>query len=923
MTWLESLVELTSPEERGEWLAQAPADAAAQLHEAVLRAVHHNPQQAARLSAALLELASIRVEAKPWAARAQGHIEHTGGRHAEAIDCYRRAAQGFELAGAESEVGRTLLGGIQALIYRGEYDEALNWATRAEQIFERNGDRLRLARLDSNIGNILFRQDLPREAARRYRKALAGFEHVGGAADAAATLSNLAVASISLGMFSDAMEAYQKARDHYQQQGPPNLLARAEYNIAYLYYMRGQYSEARTLYEASRERCKAVKDFYHATLCDLDESEMLLELNLTGEGEALAKRAAQGFSKLGLRYEQAKALVNLAVAASQRRDLKFAGRQLIAARRLFSSEKNTIWVALVDQLRAVTAFHERRFAEARRLSSAAWRVLANTLSPGRAAHSQILMARLWLRAGYANRARAMSREAVERAGDWVSPSLRFHSHLVQGEIHELNGDSAEALTCYENARAEVEGLRNRLESEDLRISILQDKLGVYEGLVSLRMEDLSPESVSKALDLVEQAKSRSLADCLAAPAELPSDFSVQTARGDLDFIYRQIQHASLDASEQALDTLRERAVELEQELTNAAQKSQRIAPSAHAHVAVQDVLEEGEVLVEFYEARATLYAFLVSQTSVNAVCLGTSDEIRKALKLLRFQLSKRGWAVEPDVQDLEAVSHHLRELYRLLIAPLEASFAPYRHIVFAPHRELHGLPFAALDNGAEMLIDRFTVSVIPSANVLALCRRPRPSSAVAKEVLVMAAADARAPQIAGEGRFVAGLFPGARVLLNEDATVEAFRLYAPRAGIVHLAAHGVFRRDNPLFSAIQLADSWLNLLDLSQIRLDADLLTLSACNTGTSVAIGGDELMGLLRGFLQAGARSLLVTLWEVDDAITKEFMEAFYTGVQSGARLPEAVRGAMRTVRARHPHPYYWAAFLLVGDSRPAVHYV
>ena len=903
---------------------------AMELHEAVLRSVHHDPEEAARLNQALQELAAAHpgdALIQAWAARAQGHIEHTGARYAEAIGHYRTAARYFEQGGTEPEVGRTLLGGMQALILGGEYDEALEWAGRAETIFERHGDRLRLARLDSNIGNIQFRQDHPREAAQRYRKALAGFEEVGGASDAAVTLSNLAVASISLGLFTDALDSYQKARAHYEQQGPPNLLARAEYNIAYLYYMRGQYSEARALYELSRQRCQAVGDAYHAALCDLDESEMLLELNLTGEGEALAERAAQGFARLGLRYEQAKALVNLAVAGSQRRNLKFAAEQLMAARRLFSAEKNSIWVALVDQLRAVTAFHERRFADARRLSSAAWRVLANTLSPGRAAHSQILMARLWLRTGYTNRASAMSREAVERAGEWVSPSLRFHSHLVQGEIHELNGDTAHALTCYEAARTEVESLRNRLESEDLRISILQDKLGVYEGLVSLHLEALasSPETIGKALDLVEQAKSRSLADRLAAAPRQPDalGFSDQNLRLDLDFIYRQIAHASLEGSGQSLDSLRERALALESELTSAVQRRPHsAAPVADGRAAVQDALEDGELLVEFYEARDTLYAFLVSQTSVEAISLGSSGNIRRALKLLRFQLSKHDWGKDsgPDRRDFDAVTSHLRELYQSLIAPIEPRLARYRHLTFAPHRELHGLPFAALDDGHAMLIDRFSVSVVPSASVLALCRHNRPATQPTGEVLVMAAADQRAPEIADEGRFVASLFPQAHVLLNDQATVEAFRAHAPSASIIHLAAHGIFRRDNPLFSAIQLAGSWLNLLDLTQIRLNADLLTLSACNTGATVAIGGDELMGLLRGFLQAGARSLLVTLWEVNDAVTREFMEVFYRRVLAGERLPEAARNAMLAVRKNYPHPYYWAAFLLVGDSRQSI---
>lgn len=94
-----------------------------------------------------------------------------------------------------------------------------------------------------------------------------------------------------------------------------------------------------------------------------------------------------------------------------------------------------------------------------------------------------------------------------------------------------------------------------------------------------------------------------------------------------------------------------------------------------------------------------------------------------------------------------------------------------------------------------------------------------------------------------------------------------------------------------------------------------ELLTLSACNTGSAVAVGGDELLGLVRGFLLAGARSLLVTLWEIDDTSTLDFMSRFYREVSIGLGLADAARQAMLEIRKRYPHPYYWAPFLLIGD--------
>lgn len=172
------------------------------------------------------------------------------------------------------------------------------------------------------------------------------------------------------------------------------------------------------------------------------------------------------------------------------------------------------------------------------------------------------------------------------------------------------------------------------------------------------------------------------------------------------------------------------------------------------------------------------------------------------------------------------------------------------------------------------------------------------------------------PHIERETRAVADLLPGARLYLAGAATREAFYGEAANAGILHLATHGFFRRDNPMFSSIQLADGRLTLIDLASARLNVGLLTLSACSSGVSVPVGGDELMGLMRGFLAAGARRMVVSLWEVDDAATSEFMRAFYGGIGKGMPLEEAMRSAMGQLRSRYPHPYHWAPFVLVGDA-------
>jgi CHAT domain-containing protein len=178
----------------------------------------------------------------------------------------------------------------------------------------------------------------------------------------------------------------------------------------------------------------------------------------------------------------------------------------------------------------------------------------------------------------------------------------------------------------------------------------------------------------------------------------------------------------------------------------------------------------------------------------------------------------------------------------------------------------------------------------------------------------MGVPDSQAPWIESEARSVAQTLPGSRLLLREEATEARLRDWGPDSAYLHIAAHGVFRRDNALFSSVRIGDGSLSLLDFYRIPLAADLVTLSGCGTGLSAIVGGDELIGLIRGLLYAGARSVVASLWDVNDESTSLFMTALYRQIQRGASKSMAVREAMRETRELYPHPCHWAPFLLMG---------
>jgi CHAT domain-containing protein len=163
--------------------------------------------------------------------------------------------------------------------------------------------------------------------------------------------------------------------------------------------------------------------------------------------------------------------------------------------------------------------------------------------------------------------------------------------------------------------------------------------------------------------------------------------------------------------------------------------------------------------------------------------------------------------------------------------------------------------------------------------------------------------------------------PQSRALVRKEASESALRRFGAAFSYLHFATHGEFNADAPLESALLLAkderaDGLLTVNKLYSLRLDADLVTLSACETGLGKVASGDDVVGLTRGFLYAGASTVVASLWKVDDRATAALMTRFYDELRSGDKR-EALRAAQLATREKFLHPFFWAAFQLTGSAR------
>jgi CHAT domain-containing protein len=263
----------------------------------------------------------------------------------------------------------------------------------------------------------------------------------------------------------------------------------------------------------------------------------------------------------------------------------------------------------------------------------------------------------------------------------------------------------------------------------------------------------------------------------------------------------------------------------------------------------------------------------------------------------------------------------LKHLYIVLVEPVETSLEemeervsgdPPGRLVIVPHGLLHQTPFHALFDGERYLLERFEISYAPSARVYSLCQQQ--DRRVSDRALVMSVPDPLIPAVTEEALAIARHLPDAEVLNDGLATTQALQNASSGCHILHLACHGLFRSDNPMFSSLKLHDGWLTAADVMQLDLAGAVVTLSACESGRNEVFAGDELIGLTRAFLGVGASTLVVSLWVVQDQTTASLMERYYEWLRDGARPAEALRAAQLAIKEEYPHPYYWAPFVLVG---------
>jgi CHAT domain-containing protein len=511
------------------------------------------------------------------------------------------------------------------------------------------------------------------------------------------------------------------------------------------------------------------------------------------------------------------------------------------------------------------------------------------------------------------------------------PNLRFRVQQRLGRLYLLQGREAEAEAILLAAVAEIERLRGTLARQSVRASFLQDKTAVYADLTRLYLARGDQASLQKAFNVAEQAKSRALVDLLSSDIaaqlrqELDPDLArrLQNLQADLHAIYNEALRDSPEGDRAArLATLNARATEIEEEISRLRLQAGADAPAGLLAqsvplAALQQTLPPDVTLLAYHLLDDELLAFVYRDGALQVVRrLGQTAVVARHLAAL--EIERQRFQADPAFirrhlpRLTRSAQHILQLLHQALIAPLADLLAGSARLAIIPHGLLHHLPFAALFDGRSYLIDQFELTIAPSAAVLNHSRR-RPVRQTGA-ALIFGVDDPLIPFALQEATAVSRHLPQPRLHLGEQATSSNLQRDAAGCGLLHLACHGLFRRDNPFFSALKLHDGWLTAADAMQLQAARRFRHPQRLRIGRSEVIGGDELLGLPHAFLGAGAAGLLVSLWLVEDETTAALMTHFYRQLAQGSGYAAALRQAQLALKADHPHPYYWAPFVLIG---------
>jgi CHAT domain-containing protein len=501
----------------------------------------------------------------------------------------------------------------------------------------------------------------------------------------------------------------------------------------------------------------------------------------------------------------------------------------------------------------------------------------------------------------------------------VNAEIYWQTLLERGVIAEKEGQLDKAMELFRRARQLIEMQRRSVRTEVSKIGFAADKQAVYHSIVRVAMKQ---GNRAEAIQIAEQAKSRALVDMLASK----SDFGVHGERAqEISSNFAQFQAIDAELSLQSPDFNVAKRTDLTAKQQQIVQRLRQLSPQLASLITTGGINAESmaaslgpnEVMVGFFSAGNNLYGYTLAGVE-NRIYQLDGNTLSEDVGEFTQAIKKRRRQAQP-----------LAELmYKRLLGPMQASIRG-KDLLIIPHGNLHYLPFAALHDGERYLAQGRAIRYLPSATLLGLmARNNAPQKDPVNRLLILGNPDLGdaaldLPSAQAEAQDLQSMFNrNSELFVRRAATESLIKERAQDFSHIHVASHGEFSADSPLLSRLKLAkdernDGMLSVSEIYGLRLNANLVMLSACETGLGSVSNGDDVVGLTRGFLYAGAQNVVGSLWEVDDDATAELAKLLYAGMKNGQSIAKALSQAQDQLIKKKPHPFFWAAFINTGTGR------
>jgi CHAT domain-containing protein/Flp pilus assembly protein TadD len=816
-------------------------------------------------------------------------------------------------------------------IQRSEYEKAVRLAEQIVAAARESGDRGKEAAGFELIGDACFYLDRNSEALEAFQSHLRVAREIGDRDAEASALKNLAITYKRFSRFDEAFEMMQQALQIFRQQNDSYGVASTLENLGMSYSGLGAYNQAFDMYSEALTIARRDQDakLMFGALVRMGQLYITMKIPTRAIDclkEAVAISQQQEFSPLDRIWGIQ--IMNMALASDGRFEEAIAllKKALILCRQI-------AW----------------KTGEAETLQGLAY----NSLDIGEPA----------VALNYLKQSLALLEE--------VNFQQLWNIYSGLGNTYRRLGDLDRAVAYYQKAVAQLESFRFRLSSEQQRATFLGKHRQIYQDLLQSLIERYERHGNRgddiQAFAAYEQGKARAMVEAIAeARLDIEQELEpeLRSRREALKARIAEL-HKNLVAAEgkapqrrQMVASLAEAERDFDQLIIEIKRRNPHYAkvhyPTPLQLQEAQALLDKRTAMIAYAMTRDSLFAFVLTENSFRVTRLKVSPDVLASRVQNYVDLINQG-----DEHGWQGVS---ARLYAELIAPIREGLSPTIHrLVIAPDGALCFLPFETLQNATEnrspFLLEDFAVSYVPSATVLAQLQTSGDAQSTPwRENLLLLAHPTIAaslhnpggapkdyarllyeeegleisplPFSAEEARRVA-FYAGAhsRIFTDGQATehlIKTNRLDTFR--VLHFATHGLVSQRHPLRSALVLAsaegdgeDGFLQAREILQLKLKNDLVVLSACQTARGQILAGEGVQGLAQAFLNAGAQSVIASLWNVNDQRAALFMEGFYRQLANGQNKVEALRSAKLELLKDDftSSPRYWAAFVLVGEAQ------